>query len=266
MDGFLQRPEGWEEVDYKVVHTLLDTSQENILIKTPEKYTPEYLKKLQEYDQDTILVLAGGLNEYNKNHQWVIRRLDLALALYRQKPRKIICLGGGTYHKPPCQNHLGYVIHESTACAQYLLDQGVDPKDLTREWSSYDTIANAFFSLLNFAIPLQLKDILVITSDFHMPRTKAIFHWIYSLTNNHDLTNLGFLSVNSRDLDENIIKVRLQREKQSLLNLKDKIRKIRTLEEFHQWFFTEHKAYNCDFEHLTKQNLNDVDEDTKSSY
>lgn len=149
MDGFLERPEGWEEVDYKFLYSTLNGSK-----ATP---TPEFLAKLQTFDQDTILVLAGGLNEYAENHQWVTRRLDLAIVLYQQKPRKIICLGGGTYHKPPPRNHLGFVIHESTACAQYLIDAGINPKDLMREWSSYDTIANAFFSLVNFTIPLQLK-------------------------------------------------------------------------------------------------------------
>lgn len=246
MDGYLKRPEGWEEVDYRLV-------SDQQLQNNPN------LEPLKEYDHEVILVLAGGLNEYAKNHQWVTRRLDLAIALYRQKPRKIICLGGGTYHKPPCLNHLGYVIHESTACTQYLIDAGVSHSDLMREWSSYDTIANAFFSLTNYIMPMEVSRVLVITSDFHMPRTKAIFNWIYGLSSN---TTLDFLSVNSLDLNQDIIQARMERERKSLETLQDKIAKIRTLKDFHVWFFSEHKAYNCDF----SSHGSELDNNTSRSY
>lgn len=256
MDGWRKRPEGWEEVDYQLFH--------------PKSLN--YLQtKLEKYDKiDYIYVLAGGLNEFAENHQWVTRRLDLAIALYRIRPRKIICLGGGTYHKPPCVNHSGFVIHESTACAQYLMKEGVDPKDIMREWSSYDTIANGAFALFNFAIPLNIKKCAVITSDFHMPRSKLIFHWIFSLYQNNQSKNktkikIIFLSVDSKDLDKNIINGRIDREKQSIHYLNPKIKEIDTLEKFHTWFFTEHKSYNCDFGYL-QESKKDLDDTTKNSY
>ncbi len=245
MDGWIKRPEGWEDINYRLFRNY------------PKSYTES---KLRKYDQDTIFILAGGLNEFAENHQWVIRRLDLAITLYRIKKRRIICLGGGTYHKKPRLNKLGYVIHESTACAQYLINQGIDAKDIMREWSSYDTIANAFFSLLNYSIPLQLDRILVITSDFHMPRTEAIFNWIYSLGDWN--FNLTFVSVDSQDLDKSIIQARKEREKQSLNNLQDKIYKIKSLKEFHFWFYTEHKAYTCDFLQVNSN----IDSELQKSY
>lgn len=37
----------------------------------------------------------------------------------------------------------GYVIHEGTSCAAYLVQRyGMDPDHILKEWSSYDTIAN----------------------------------------------------------------------------------------------------------------------------
>jgi hypothetical protein len=37
----------------------------------------------------------------------------------------------------------GYVIHEGTSCAAYLVQKyGVPPDHILKEWSSYDTIAN----------------------------------------------------------------------------------------------------------------------------
>lgn len=243
-DGWNHRPEGWEEIEYRLI----------------EDYhlSPDPLhRRLNKYNQEVIFVLAGGLTETAKNHQWVIRRLDLALHLYGQKKRKIICLGGGTYHKPPSLNKHNFVIHESTACVQYLIDNGVHPDDLMREWSSYDTIANGFFSLVNYSLPMEIKSAIVITSDFHMPRTKAIFHWIYSLTPRSSKIELEFLSVDSKDLEENVITARKKREHQSLANLQDKIKKITTLKDFHHWFFTEHKAYDCHFSSRVKEHVDD---------
>lgn len=261
MDGFLESPEGWKQIDYKLLNSFRDNLS-----------SEGFNEVLRCYSHEVILVLAGGLNEFKQNHQWVIRRLDLALFLYKQKKRRIICLGGGTYHKPPHLNHLGYVIHESTACAEYLIEKGVDPSDLMREWSSYDTIANAFFSLTNFIRPMNLdKDgtkLLVITSDFHMPRTKAIFTWIYNLdTGRQDGDRLraakgsqsviDYLSVSSEDLGNTIIESRKIREADSLNNLRPKMEKIKTMKDFVDWFFLEHKAYNCDF------NTNERCQDTK---
>lgn len=231
MDGYFTKPNGWEDVDYR----LISKTHRDIL-------------EAKEYKHDVILVLAGGLNEFAQNHQWVINRLDLALALYKQKKRKIICVGGGTYHKPPCLNSLNFVIHESTACAKYLLEAGVDPSDLMREWSSYDTIANAFFTLTNYIIPMEINQVLVITSDFHMPRTMAIFNWIYNLDSKNPKCHVDYLPATSSSIEgvDLIIKARKEREKQSLANLQSTINKIKTLKEFHTWLFNEHKAYNCD--------------------
>lgn len=248
MDGYITKPDGWEEVDYKLVQSEANSSVD-----------------LMGYNHDVILVLAGGLNEAAQNHQWVVDRLDLALALYKEKRRKIICVGGGTYHKPPCLNSLKYVIHESTVCAKYLLEAGVDSSDLMREWSSYDTIANAFFTLTNYVLPMNLDHVLVITSDFHMPRTMAIFNWIYNLDSADSTTSnchVDFLSV--KCTDSHIIKARIEREKRSLATLQPTINRIKTLKDFHQWFFNDHKAYNCDL--IIDPHPMPLDEITKATY
>jgi glutathione S-transferase len=49
--------------------------------------------------------------------------------------------GGGTPHKPPILDDKGYVIHESTACAQYLISKGLMPSMILKEVSSYDTVS-----------------------------------------------------------------------------------------------------------------------------
>jgi hypothetical protein len=51
--------------------------------------------------------------------------------------------GGGTPHKPPIIGRNGHVLHESTACADYLIQRGAAPGALLKEVSSYDTVGCA---------------------------------------------------------------------------------------------------------------------------
>jgi len=135
-----------------------------------------------------IFVLAGGLQENGEVHEFVKTRLDKAIELYNEiieyQPCKIIVMGGGTYHKPPILNESNYVIHESSSCALYLTQHGnIEPKNIYREWSSYDTIANGYYAYLNYIQPLNIKKFTLITSEFHMPRAKVIFDYFNLLSN-----------------------------------------------------------------------------------
>ena len=65
--------------------------------------------------------------------------------------------------------------------ASYLLHRGVPRHRILMERASYDTIGNAYFSLAIHVLPRNFRELLVITSAFHMPRTRAIFEWIYGL-------------------------------------------------------------------------------------
>ena len=214
------------------------------------------------YDYDSIIVLAGGITNDGLVHPWVERRLYAGYLFYINKKAKLICLGGGSYHIPAICNSDGFVIHESTACAEYLINLGIDSKDVYKEWSSYDTIANGYFGFTNHIIPMGLKKILIITSEFHMDRTKEIFNWMNDLYNN--IVDIQYYSVTDEALDIEIITNRRSREVQSLLSLKiHVIPKIKTIQEFHKWFYGEHKAY-CSNTHSTRETL--VDEKTIKTY
>lgn len=245
MDGFIIKPNNWNNINYK--YNNLFNKLENI------KLNKNY---------DVIYILAGGFNNKGIINEWVKRRLDYFINLYKNNNKKIkyvICLGGGTYHKPPVLNSNNYVIHESTGLIKYLLDNGIPKNILMREWFSYDTIANGYFSYINFTKIRNWKNILVITSNFHLERSKLIFEWIYSL--NNIKYNLDFIGVSDNGLDMNIINSRIKREKQSIINLKKVISKINNLEDFHKWFHNEHNCYNCNFNNIQKLN-----ENIKNSY
>lgn len=56
---------------------------------------------------------------------------------------------------------------------------GVSPDKVLVELRSRDTVGDAFFTKTTFAVPLSWKRICVVTSDYHVERTKEIFHFIY---------------------------------------------------------------------------------------
>jgi hypothetical protein len=225
MEGWDDKPLGWEQVIMKYDSAKYDLQPINIYSNT-----------------DAIFVLAGGVDNYGLCHEWVKRRLRLAYQIYKSIEKPIFCLGGGSYHKEPILNKNKFVVHESSSCSEYLIQLGVDSKRIYKEWSSYDTIANAFFSFVNFIIPLKLNKIVLITSEFHMARSKEIFLWLKNIFNS--TVDFNFVTVSDENIDKELIETRIEREHKSLIMLKKKvIEKINDIDTFHKWFYTEHKAY-----------------------
>jgi len=118
----------------------------------------------------------------------------------------------------------------------------LNSKRIKREWASYDTIANGFFSFLNFIIPLKLEECVVVTSVFHMKRSKEIFNFFCKLFK----SDVKVRYVCSEDeMDQELLQIRKERERKSLDSFKNTIvSKIKTVQEFMEWFYIEHNAYN----------------------
>ena len=191
-----------------------------------------------------IFILAGGQLKDGNVNTWVKERLDLGLNIKKQNQDAIIyCIGGGTYHKEPIHNIYGYVLHESRSCSNYLINKNISYKEIKREWGSYDTIANGFFSFTNFILPLKIKECVLITSEFHMERVKEIFDYFKNLFS-QDI-NITYIT-SENNMDNELLNIRKRREKQSVESFKKNIvDKIKTVDEFIEWFYVEHNAYNC---------------------
>lgn len=258
-DGWEFKPVGWEVYD--------DEPEGD---PTPDITSPredaEILQPTERKEYDVIFVLAGGLDDKGHCHPWVKRRLDLSVKVLEKHPNaSIVCLGGGTYHKPPYLNYMQFVVHESTACADYLMrHHNVPGSKILKEWASFDTIANAFFALTNHAIPRKWTRVMVITSNFHMLRSRAIFEWVFRLDTGREY-KIDYVAHSDRGLDQDVIRARTERELASMNNLQRNIERIRTFDQFHSWFFTEHRAYNCILpEHDEHREV--IDEHLKKSY
>ena len=207
-----------------------------------------------------IFVLAGGQLMDGSVNAWVKERLDLALKIKQNNENAIIyCIGGGTYHKKPIHNVYGHVIHESRSCSNYLIKKGIPYTDIKREWGSYDTIANGFFSFTNFILPLKIDKCVLITSEFHMERAKVIFSYFKNIFDiDIDITYLS----SKNNIDHELFVIRREREMKSVGSFRDNIvKKYTSIKAFINWFYIEHNAYNCN-------NIVDtvIDERIKESY
>ena len=205
-----------------------------------------------------IFVLAGGIDTNNEPNIFVKKRLDKAIELYNLTSNNIIIvLGGGTYHKPPGLDSNKYVIHESTSCANYLINKGISPDKIIREWASYDTIANGYFAFFNYIIPFKMSECYIITSQFHMNRTQTIFNY-FNETGMNSRIDLKYIETENV-IENNILKTRVERELNSNNSFKKNVVAHKdTIEKFSLWFYTEHNAYKSSISYYSDYLLNDT--------
>lgn len=188
---------------------------------------------------DAVLVPGGGLTPSGELTLFVRARLDRALA---HSAQFYIALSGGTTHLPPPLDSHGYPIFEAIPAAQYLCDRGIPRTRILVETSSYDTIGNAFFARAIHTDPRGLSRLLIVNSAFHMPRTEAIFRWVFGAAPERGY-NLSFESTEDTGLSPEALEARAERERASLEVLRSLASRIATLTDIHRWLFTEHGAY-----------------------
>lgn len=168
----------------------------------------------------------------------------------------ILCSGGGTPHKPTVLSDTGYIIFESTSCASYLMDRkGVPADRILKETSSFDTVGNGYFSLVGHAIPSGWRRIGVVTSEFHMPRSRAIFETAFKLAaediwRDPSWYTLEFYSASDDGLfDASVYEARLEKEHAAVKQWAKDTGHMRKLSELHSWLFGTHMCYAVPRQH-----------------
>ena len=181
---------------------------------------------------DAIIILGGSFKNNGELMPWVIPRLDEAL---KHKTKWYITCSRSTIHKSPLLDTNRFPIDESTLLSDYLISKGVSEKKILRESWSLDTIGNAYGSLVFHCMPLKLEKLLVITSDFHMPRCESIFKKIFSSAPNFNF-HLDFISTDS-ELEIS------DKERKSLINWNENSKKFNNIQDLHYFIFINHNAY-----------------------
>lgn len=123
-------------------------------------------------DYDVIIVLAGGIQDDGSLPETVRRRVLHAKNIYDQNlaPR-IIMSGRWSRYQEAIQPKTT----EAQLMTQYAVELGLPLESILQENTSHSTIENAVHSKKRFFEPNSWKKIIVVTSDFHLPRTKRVF-------------------------------------------------------------------------------------------
>mmetsp|Transcript_13628 Transcript_13628/g.21276 ORF Transcript_13628/g.21276 Transcript_13628/m.21276 type:complete len:316 (-) Transcript_13628:323-1270(-) len=221
---------------------------------------------------DALVVLGGGPQSKDGSLPvWTKRRCDAVLQIEKccsrnssdPTPIRIITTSAGSVHVPNTLDTEGFPVTEAKAAAHYLIRKGMDPKYVVEEGASWDTIGNAWFVRCFHTDIRNWRRLLIVTSEFHMPRSRAIFEWIMGiprLSERHikhhkpalDNTEqrclveqpytLGFLAVSDKGIG--MVQDRIKREMKSLENVWKLSKKYRNAEQVHQWLYTDHNAYS----------------------
>ena len=220
-------------------------------------------------DVDVNVVVGGGLTSKGELPLWVKRRYSEAGRLHAAGGAPVLCSGGGTPHRRPPLDEYGFVVHEATAGARYLQDHlGVRAEHIFKETASYDTIGNAYFSLACHCIPRRWMRLRVVTSEFHLDRTRLAFEWLTGLAG-ADLRRdfeLEFCGVSDDGaLSGEVLAARRDREAQSVRNLREEMGRIQTFAEASKWLHSEHRCYSVRRQDEVGEGIG-VDPDTMKSY
>ena len=115
------------------------------------------------YKYDAVLVLSSNLDHEGNLTRYSISRIEEAFRVYAIGETNRIALSGST----------------SQQMKEYLIQKNVFDGAISLEDFSKDTLGNAVFSKLVLALPNVWRNILVVSSDFHIPRVRKIFDFVY---------------------------------------------------------------------------------------
>lgn len=204
-----------------------------------------------------IVVLGGGLLSNGEVPPHTKLRLAKASELYFSLSKSsgaavdIITLSGATPHKPPPLDKQGFPIGEAQAAAAYLIKQsGIPPASVAEENFSLDTLGNAYWLRTVHIEPGGYTKLVVLTNDWHMPRTRAIFSHVFGLprrAGGHSALKrkfeLSFVAVDA-GLAPDFLQARVAREAASLETFVQRTKALfGSMRELHDYVFEKHGAY-----------------------
>ncbi|CAF2330268.1 unnamed protein product [Rotaria sp. Silwood2] len=215
---------------------------------------------------DCIVIPGGGVDSNGSPSAWVCARLDRALEM-ASLTSYFLVLSRGTTHHPPILDKNLFPIDEASASAAYLIEHDIPSNKILIENWSLDTIGNAYFARQCILEPMELHRLAIITNEFHMPRTRLIFDWVFSLSNSSEdrceKYKIDYVTVSNQDMTDEQLVARIDKERIACEDIKMKMQQITDLCKMAQFLFVEHGAYKAKCLHSRRSQLDPL---TASTY
>ena len=124
------------------------------------------LKTVPSADQyDAIVVLGAQVKPDGTPSVQLSWRLDAALEAYRNKPVPIVVCGAQGKDEPAT---------EAETMKNYLAEKGVPEQDVLTDPDSFNTRQNLANAARLLADKPEIRKVLIVTSDYHVPRSMAL--------------------------------------------------------------------------------------------
>lgn len=192
-----------------------------------------------------ILILMNGLRSDGSLTESSELRIKTAAKELREGD-SVILSTGYTVNKPPIVDSKGFPILEADVGAIYFSTFAENTPDISiyAETYSRDTIGNIYFSKLLFLDLLCPKEVVIVTSSFHMERVKAVCDLIFRLE--EVSYSVGFLAAPNACYAKDVETALFRKEQHSREMVRMLSEKVKSLHEFHKWMCFEHDAYRYD--------------------
>lgn len=188
--------------------------------------------------KDAIIVLAGGINEDGSLSISSQKRIEKAAELFKAGVSDWLVMSGqwSFWLENPMPRT------EAEAMKQYAMTLGIPAERIIKEESSKDTLGNAYFCKINILKPRGWTDITIVTSDYHVERTKMIFENILGKD-----YRVGLIEASS-DLDPVERARRADQEEKTIKFIASWFQKMGTITDakVKQWLFEKHPGYAPD--------------------
>ena len=98
-----------------------------------------------------------------------LARLEAAIRLHKEEPFELFLTTGWNYRQD-CPQMIGEVMAEVLKKTHH-----IDDSLIVADINARDTVGDAYFLRRNAVIPMNIRDLVVVTSDYHVDRAEFIF-------------------------------------------------------------------------------------------
>ena len=130
-----------------------------------------------------IVILSDGVTPEGQLPKHINLRIERANELWLASHEQaiVVAMSQGNPSQPFPLDKEGFPVYDATTIAKALIQRGIPGRFILEEAVSMDTEGNAFFLRTMHTDPAQIRKLRVITNNWHMPRTKAIFTKVFNL-------------------------------------------------------------------------------------